>query len=164
MALTVKSRRRMSPSIVPGVLSRASTSLSLRYTRALYVRGAARARAYDGSTTTGLFVKHGPTRGVFRSVYAFNNQPYFSFVEHIVWSSGGRSEAWLRLAPVLAAAAVVGILAAWSTARWGVAAGITAGASLAANPMFAMVSRSVLGYSLMVLACTVATLIFVDAP
>jgi hypothetical protein len=132
-------------------------------TASLYFLGAGRALDYDGSVTTGLFVKHGSLLDVFRSVYAYNNQPYFSFVEHIVWSSGGRSEAWLRLVPVLAAAAVVGLLTAWSTARWGVVAGIAAGATLAANPMFAMLSRSVRGYSLMVLGCTVATLIFADA-
>jgi hypothetical protein len=132
-------------------------------TAALYFLGAGRPLDYDGSITTGLFVKHGSLLDVFRSVYAFNNQPYFSFVEHIVWSSGGRSEAWLRVVPIVAAAAAVGIVAAWSAARWGTAAGLVAGAVLAANPMFAFLARSVRGYSIMVLGCTVATLIFVDA-
>ena len=63
-------------------------------TAALYFLGAGRPLDYDGSITTGLFVKHGSLLDVFRSVYAFNNHPYFSFVEHIVWSAGGHSETW----------------------------------------------------------------------
>ncbi|MDQ1467829.1 MAG: hypothetical protein QOH10_2244 [Actinomycetota bacterium] len=132
-------------------------------TAAFYFVGAGRALDYDGSVTTGLFVKQGSLLDVFRSVYAYNNQPYFSFVEHIVWIAGGRSEAWLRVVPIVAAAAVVGILAAWCAARWGLVAGVVAAGVLAANPMFASLARSVRGYSLMVLGCTVATLIFADA-
>jgi Dolichyl-phosphate-mannose-protein mannosyltransferase len=132
-------------------------------TAAAYFLGAGRPLDYDGSITTGLFVKRGSLLDVFRSVYAFNNQPYFSFVEHIVWGAGGRSEVWLRVVPIVAGAAVVGIVAAWSARRWGLVAGLIAGSTVAANPMFASLARSVRGYSLMVLGCTVATLIFVDA-
>lgn len=132
-------------------------------TAALYFLGAGRALDYDGSITTGLFVKHGSLLDVFRSVYAYNNQPYFSFAEHIVWNVGGHSEVWLRVVPIVAAAATVGLLVAWATARWGLVAGMVAGTTLAANPMFASLARSVRGYSLMVLGCTVATLIFADA-
>jgi len=64
---------------------------------------------------------------------------------------------------VLAGAAAVGILAAWCAQRWGAVAGFVAGATLAANPMFASLARNVRGYSLMVLGVTIATMIFVDA-
>jgi hypothetical protein len=131
-------------------------------TAAFYFLGAGRALDYDGSVTTGLFVKHGSLLDVFRSVYAFNNQPYFSFVEHVVWDGGGRSEAWLRGVPIVAGAAVVAVVAAWSARRWGLAAGLIAGTTVATNPMFASLARSVRGYSLMVFGCTAATLMFVD--
>lgn len=129
----------------------------------IYFVGAGRALDYDGSVTVGTFVRHGSVLGVFRTVYNFNNHPYFSFVEHLLWDAGGRSEAWLRVAPILCAAATVGILAAWAARRWGATAGLVAGSVLAANPMFADLARSVRGYSLMALGCTVATLIIVDA-
>ena len=131
-------------------------------TAAAYAIGLGRAFDYDGSITVGLFVRHGSLLDPFRSVYAFNNQPYFSFVEHLVWSAGGHSEAWMRVVPIAAGVATVGILAAWVTARWGSAAGVVAGAVLAANPMFATLARSVRGYSLMVLGCTVATILLAD--
>jgi len=132
-------------------------------TAAAYAVGLGRPFDYDGSITVGLFVRHGSLLDDFRSVYAFNNQPYFSFVEHLVWSAGGHSEAWMRIVPIAAGVAAVGIVAAWVTARWGARAGIAAGAVLAANPMFATLSRSVRGYSLMVLGCTIATIVLVDA-
>ena len=62
----------------------------------------------------------------------------------------------MRVLPVVCAAATVGILTGWSAKRWGTAAALVAGSVLAANPLFALVSRNVRGYSLMVLGCTVA--------
>jgi 4-amino-4-deoxy-L-arabinose transferase-like glycosyltransferase len=132
-------------------------------TAAFYFLGAGRALDYDGSLTTGLFVKHGSLIDVFRSAYAFNNQPYFSFVEHIVADLGGRTELWLRVVPIVAGAAVVALVATWGARQFGLVAGAIAGAFVAANPMFATLARSVRGYSLMVLGCTAATLIFIDA-
>jgi hypothetical protein len=132
-------------------------------TAALYFLGAGRALDYDGSVTTGLFVRKGSLLDVFRSAYAFNNQPYFSFVEHIVWNLGGHSEAWLRVAPIVAGATAVALLTTWSARRWGLVGGAIAGVTLAANPMYATLARSVRGYSLMVLGCIAATVIFVDA-
>lgn len=124
---------------------------------ALYLVGAGRAFDYDGSVTVGVFVRHGGPFDMFRTVYAFNNHPYFSFVEHIVWDLGGHSEAWLRLVPIACGAAAVGVLATWTAQRFGALAGAAGGCVLAANPMFADLSRSVRGYSLMIVGCVVAT-------
>lgn len=132
-------------------------------TAAIYFVGAGRALDYDGSVTVGSFVRRGSLLDVFRTVYNFNNHPYFSFVEHLIWHAGGHSEAWLRVVPVVCAAATVGVLAAWAAQRWGAIAGVTGGSVLAANPMFADLGRSVRGYSLMVFGCTVATLVLVDS-
>lgn len=130
---------------------------------AVYFLGAGRALDYDGSVTVGWFVRHGSLLDVFRTTYAFNNHPYFSFVEHLVWSAGGHGEAALRVVPIGCAAVTVGIVVAWSGRRWGTIQGVVAGSVLAANPMYAQLSRSVRGYSLMVLGCTVATLVLIDA-
>ena len=130
---------------------------------AIYFLGAGRSFDYDGSVTVGTFVRSGNPFDVFRTVYAFNNHPYFSFVEHLLWDAGGHSEAWLRVVPIACAAATVGILTAWTARRWGATAGVIGGAVLAANPMFADLGRSVRGYSLMVLGCTVATIVLVDS-
>jgi hypothetical protein len=130
---------------------------------AIYSIRAGRSLDYDGSVTVGAFVRHGSLLGVFRSVYNFNNHPYFSFVEHLVWSLGGRSEVWLRVVPIACAAATVGLLTSWTASRRGLLAGAIAGSVLAANPMFADLSRSVRGYSLMTLGCLVATLLLADS-
>jgi hypothetical protein len=129
---------------------------------AAYSIGSGRALDYDGSVTVGAFVRHGSLFGVFRTVYNFNNHPYFSFVEHVVWDLGGHSELWLRVAPIAFAATTVGILAAWVTSRLGRLAGLTAASVLACNPMFANLGRSVRGYSLMALGSLVATLLLID--
>jgi hypothetical protein len=130
---------------------------------AVYFIGAGRALDYDGSVTVGAFVRRGSLLDVFRTVYSFNNHPYFSFFEHLVWDAGGQSEPWLRVVPIACAAATAGLLTAWAARRWGAAAGLMGGTVLAANPMFADLGRSVRGYSLMVLGCTVATMVLVDA-
>lgn len=130
---------------------------------AIYFIGAGRALDYDGSVTVGSFVRRGSLLDVFRTIYAFNNHPYFSFLEHLVWDAGGRSEAALRLVPIMCAALTVGVLATWCARRWGMIQGLVAGSVLAANPLYAQLSRSVRGYSLMVLGCTVATLLLIDA-
>jgi hypothetical protein len=130
---------------------------------AIYFIGAGRALDYDGSVTVGSFVRHGRLLDVFRTTYAFNNHPYFSFVEHLVWDAGGHSEASLRLVPIVCATVTVGLLAMWCARRWGMIEGLVAGSVLAANPLYAQLSRSVRGYSLMVLGCTVATLLLIDA-
>jgi hypothetical protein len=130
---------------------------------ATYFIASGRAYDYDGSVTVGAFVRSGGLFDVFRKTVVFNNQPYFSFIEHIVWDLGGRSEAWMRVAPVAAGAAAVGVFVAWSVRRWGVVAGVSAGLVFAANPLFADLSRSVRGYSLLVLGCTASTVILVDA-
>lgn len=132
-------------------------------TGAIYFIGAGRALDYDGSVTVGSFVRRGNLFDVFRTVYNFNNHPYFSFVEHAVWDVGGHSEAWLRVVPIVCAVATVGILTAWAARLWGATAGVIGGTVLAANPMFADLGRSVRGYSLMVLGCTAATLVLTDA-
>jgi hypothetical protein len=129
----------------------------------VYAIGAGRSLDYDGSVTVGAFVRHGSLFGVFRTVYNFNNHPYFSFVEHLLWSLGGRSEAWLRVVPITCAAATVGLLTGWMASRRGLLAGAIAGSVLATNPMFADLSRSVRGYSLMTLGCLIATLILADS-
>ena len=162
---TIQSRRRVPPAAgqhrrprgwrVGTVLAAAVGSM--------YFVGAGRALDYDGSVTVGLFVRRGSLLDVFRTPYAFNNHPYFSFFEHLVWDAGAHGDAWLRIVPIACAAATVGILTAWATQRWGATAGVIGGAVLAANPMFAELGRSVRGYSLMVLGCTVATIILVDS-
>ena len=132
-------------------------------TAAIYFVGAGRALDYDGSVTVGSFVRRGNLFDVFRTVYNFNNHPYFSFLEHAVWDVGGHSEAWLRVVPIVCASATVGILTAWAARLWGATAGVIGGIVLAANPMFADLGRSVRGYSLMALGCTAATLVLTDA-
>jgi uncharacterized membrane protein len=129
----------------------------------IYFIGSGRALDYDGSVTVGSFVRNGSLLDVFRTAYAFNNHPYFSFFEHLLWDAGGHSEVWLRVIPIVCAAATVGVVATWAARRWGPTAGPIGGSVLAANPMFADLGRSVRGYSLMLLGCTIATVVFVDS-
>lgn len=123
---------------------------------AAYLVGAGRSYGYDESVTVGAFVSTPSLLDPFRRQIVFNNHPLFSFLEHLVWSAGGRSESWLRVLPALSGAATVGLCARWLARRHGVAAAVCGATVLAANPLFAEASRTVRGYSLVAL-CAVAT-------
>jgi hypothetical protein len=130
-------------------------------TAAFYFIGASRSLGdIDGSATVAAFVKTpsmlDPLRRTLPAPFVFNDHPLFSLIEHAVWSSGLHSELALRVAPILFAAAAVGLLAAECGRYFGQLAGGCAAVILAANPTFAFQAREVRGYSLLVL-CTVAS-------
>lgn len=126
---------------------------------AAYLVGAGRSYGYDESVTVGAFVSAPSLLDPFRRQVVFNNHPLFSFLEHLVWSAGGRSEAWLRALPALSGATTVGLCAWWLARRHGVAAAVCGATVLAANPLFAEASRTVRGYSLVALCAVVTTLL-----
>lgn len=124
---------------------------------AVYFVAPGRSLDYDSSITVGLFVRPRGWTTPLVSTDVFNNHTLFSLVEWCVWHAGGRSEAALRVAPILFAAATVWVLVAWVQRRWGALPAVAAGAVLIANPMFATLSRDVRGYSLATLGLVVAT-------
>ena len=75
----------------------------------------------------------------------------------------GAANRGCRVVPIVCAAATVGLLTAWVRDGGVRRPASPGGLVLAANPMFADLGRSVHGYSLMVLGCTVATMVLVDA-
>jgi Dolichyl-phosphate-mannose-protein mannosyltransferase len=130
-------------------------------TFALYMVGAGRNYDYDSSQTVGTFIATPSLLDPFRRQTVFNNHPLFSFLEHVVYSAGGHSAAALRVLPVVFAAATVGLVTGWAARRWGMLAGLCAGALLAVNPLFAFYSRAVRGYSLVTLSAVASTILLV---
>ena len=129
----------------------------------LYLPGLGRSLDFDSAQTVGMFVKPGPPWAAFRSQAAFNNHPFFSFLEQLVRAVTGRTDAaTMRLLPILCGAAAVGVLTWFAARRHGLTAGLVAGALLACNPTFASLSRGVRGYSLLVLCAVVATVLVVE--
>jgi hypothetical protein len=129
-------------------------------TAGFYFIDAGRPLDYDSSLTVGAFVKTGSLLDPLRRQIQLNNHPLFSVLEHVVWSSGLHSETALRVLPILFGVLTVGLIAAWCAHLWGPLAGVSAGAIVAANPMFAELSRGVRGYSLLAFCALVATLLF----
>jgi len=128
-----------------------------------YLPGLGRTLDFDSAHTVGMFVKPGPPWAAFSSQAAFNNHPFFSFLEQLVRVVTGRTDAaTMRVLPILCAAAAVGVLTWFAARRHGLPAGLVAGALLASNPTFATLSRGVRGYSLLVLCAIVATVLAVD--
>jgi hypothetical protein len=121
--------------------------------------GAGRAYDYDSSESVGSFIATRSLLDPFRRQLQFNNHPFFSFLEHLVYSAGGSSETAMRVLPTAAAAATVGLVVGWIVGRWGWLAGLAGGLLLAANPTFASLGRSVRGYSLLTLALVCATVL-----
>jgi hypothetical protein len=118
----------------------------------------------DASVTVGAFVKTGSLfdplhRTLNVPGYRFNNHPVFSLIEHAVWSAGFHSETALRVAPIAFGALAVGLLAWECARRFGLLAGACAGAILAANPLFAFLSRELRDYSLIVLCAVSSTIL-----
>ena len=123
----------------------------------VYLVGSGRSYDYDSSETVGSFIATPSLLDPFRRQLVYNNHPLFSFLDHLVYSAGGRSALDLRILPILFGAAVVAIVVAWCAERWGIVAAATAGLVLGANSSFAELSRSVRGYSL--LSAVVSTLL-----
>jgi len=127
-----------------------------------YFVGIDRSLDYDSSVTVGNFIGTVELWAPLRHQIVFNNHPLFSLVEHVVWLAGGDSEVALLVLPVLCGAAGAALVAGWVAAVAGRLPGLTAGALLAANPVYAQLSRSVRGYSLMAMAVIAATLLLVE--
>ncbi|MDQ1467404.1 MAG: hypothetical protein QOH10_1819 [Actinomycetota bacterium] len=142
--------------------TRASAALGLALgavTAAFYFMGSGRSLDYDSSLTVGAFVKTGWILDPLRRQIQLNNHPLFSVLEHIVWSAGLHTETYLRVLPIAAAALTVALLTAWCAHFWGFVPGVSAGAVLATNPMFADLSRGVRGYSLLAFCALTSTLL-----
>lgn len=148
------SDRRRSPT--PTAAARTVGLAGFALAAATYLVGAGHSFTYDESVTVGFFVDTPSLLDPFRRQVVFNNHPLFSFIEHLVWSSGGRTETWMRLLPALFGAGAVGLLGWWLTCRRGILAGLCGAAVLGANPIFADNARTARGYSLLVL-CAVAS-------
>jgi hypothetical protein len=148
-------RPRRGPAVA-GALTAAVTFLA-------YLPGLGRSLDFDSAQTVGMFVKDGPPWSAFRLQAVLNNHPFFSFLEQLVRAVTGRTDAaTMRVLPILFGAVAVGVLTWFAARRHGVAAGLVAGALLAANPTFASLSRGVRGYSLLVLCAVVATVLVAD--
>jgi MFS family permease len=128
-----------------------------------YLPGLGRSLDFDSADTVGLFVRIGPPWSVFQRQAVFNNHPMFSFLEQLIRViTGSTSAATMRVLPILFGALAVGVLTWFAARRHGILAGVVAGGVLAVNPTFAMLSRSVRGYSLLTLCAVVSTVLVAD--
>lgn len=126
--------------------------------------GVTRAYDLDDSLTIGVFVATPSISDAFTKAYVLNNHVFFSFLEHLVYTStGSHSEPVMRMLPTVFAAVSVGVLAYLLTERWGVVAGVSGAAVMATNPMFADVGTQVRGYSLLMLCTIVSTALVISA-
>jgi hypothetical protein len=125
----------------------------------LYLMAAGRPLDYDSSVTVGIFVKSHSLVDPLRRQVALNNHPLFSIIEHVLWTAGLRSETWLRIPPILFGAATIAVVTWWCAKSFGALPGACAGVIVAANPMFAELSRSPRGYSLLCLCAVCSTML-----
>lgn len=158
MAILTRPRAAVGPSSTAAVGTVVGTLTFLAY-----LPGLGRSLDFDSAQTVGMFVEPGPPWNAFRFQAVFNNHPFFSFFEQLVRVVTGRTDAGtMRVLPILCGAAAVGVLTWFTVRRHGVAAGLVAGALLAGNPTFVNLSRSVRGYSLLVLCAVVATILVAE--
>ena len=118
----------------------------------------------DGSTTVGWFIHYPGILRVFTTNLAYNNHLLFSFLEKLIYEASGENqgEAILRILPIAASGASVGLLTAAITRYWGALRGIAAGLLLATNVLFvAQASNVVRGYSMIVFFAIASTLVLV---
>lgn len=126
-----------------------------------YSRDSGRALSYDGAGTRGNFIATSSIFDPFRRQVGYNNHVVFSFLDHLVYSAGLHSVASLRVLPEVFAALTVGLVALITNARFGLLASIVAAVFLGLNPSFVEAGREVRGYSLVVFAAVVASVILV---
>ena len=131
-------------------------------TAGVYLIGSGRAFDYDSAATVETFIRTGSLTDPFRRQVAFNNHPFFSFLEHVIYTLTGSASEWaMRPLPILFAAATVGLLVGTLAARRSLWIGLAAGVLLALNPLFIAETRAVRGYSLLCL-CAVASSLLLD--
>ena len=129
----------------------------------VYFIGAGRAYGYDASVTVHQFVVTPSLLDPLHRQALYNNHVLFSFVDHLVYSATGSRREWvLRIVPIVASGVAAGVLT-WAVARrLGRLAGIAAGMVVAASPLLVANGREVRGYSLLLLACVVSTVLLAD--
>src|SRR2546429_1001474 len=129
----------------------------------VYFIGAGRAYGLDASVTVHRFIATPSLLDPLHKQLIYNNHVLFSFVDHLVYSATGSKAEWvLRIVPVVASGLAVGTVT-WAVARrLGSLPGISAGAVLAVNPILVATGRDVRGYSLLLLACVVSTVLLPD--
>lgn len=121
--------------------------------------GAGRALNADAASTVRHFIKTPSVWDALTRQVVFNNHPFFSFLEHIVYDvTGTTNEQLLRVLPISCAAITIGILTTVLSRRFGYLASLTGVAVLGANPLFLEAAREVRGYSLLVLCAVVTSL------
>lgn len=132
-------------------------------TAGLYAIAIGRELTYDGAITYANFIVTPHLSDSWTRQVGYNNHLLFSVLEHLVYTlTGNGSEALLRVLPIAAGAASVGLLTFAAGRRLGPLAGFAAGAFLAASPLFATLSRDLRGYSLLCL-CAVASSLLLPA-
>ena len=129
----------------------------------VYLLGLGRNYGYDESVTVGNFIATPSPLDALTRQIVNNNHPFFSFLDHLVFTATGSShEALLRLAPLAAGAAALAILTLVCARRLGVVAGLAAGAYLGSNPTFATWAQSVRRYSLLLLCMIVSSALIME--
>jgi uncharacterized membrane protein len=126
-----------------------------------YLVSADRGFSYDESLTFGAFVSQGWLTP-FAEQVVHNNHPLFSFLEHVVFATGGTSEQSQRLLPAGFAAVNVGLVGWWCARRWGLLSGLLGAMTLFVLPLTVSMAREVRGYSLLVLAATASTMLLIS--
>lgn len=128
-----------------------------------YLVGGGRTFDFDASLSVSRFVATPSLFDPFRQQSEFNNHPLFSFLEHLVYSAtGSTDELLLRLVPIAASAAAVGLVVWALSRRLGVLPGLCAGLVVATNPLLMSTGREVRGYSLLTLCAVGACLLAFD--
>lgn len=128
-----------------------------------YAPGSDRSLSYDAAETVGFWVLAPNPVDALRTQRSFNNHPLFSFLENLIVRAAGRSDEWiLRILPISCAAIAVGVLLWAVHRRLGTLPAIAAGLVLATNPMYIEHGRSVRGYSMLVLAALLSTILYFD--
>jgi hypothetical protein len=132
---------------------------AMSVTAAMMAVGISRPFNYDEAVTVRNFVAGTPSLlWPFRFQVVWNNHPFFSFLERIVWAiTGSASPTAMRLLPILVAAAAVGLLAFLAARELGIGPAVIAAVVMVSNPMFFTNASVARGYGLVVLCGVAAT-------
>lgn len=128
-----------------------------------YLPGAGRSLDFDSSQTVGAYVRTPSVLDAIASQRLFNNHPAFSLIEHVVATLTGSTDEWvLRIAPMAFAAAAVAVLVSVLQRHVGPLAAVSGGLFMASNPTVIELSRSVRGYSLLLLSSIASSALLAD--
>lgn len=136
-----------------------TVAVGLAFVTVTWFMQSGHAYGYDEGVTVGYFVQNDSLLAAVTTQRVFNNHPLLTAVDWLIWHAGGRSEAWMRVAPLIAALGCITAVGWWAHRRQGLLPTVGAVAIACSGPLLVEQAAQARGYAFAALAVTISTIL-----